>query len=188
MYQYSTRGLSSSKRTHGPRSRIIKGASDEVTKVLALATSEVGIGITSRAWNADTIRDGLSGHLRGTQQPCASPPFSDRDTPLWQVSSVGERKNQHREISRYPSENSRNRECCNKPSDNIYRYAFPPGFTSKRRRFFARVQVTYMQVHDVFSSSSGFLSFFFFFVRLPDFRIILFVIVLINDASYSRYF
>lgn len=59
---------------------------------------------------------------------------------------------------------------------------------SKRRRFFARVQVTYMQVHDVFSSSSGFLRFFFFFVRLPDFRIILFVIVLINDAFYSRYF
>lgn len=46
----------------------------------------------------------------------------------------------------------------------IYRFA------SKRRRFLS--QVTYMQVHDVFSSSSGFLRFFFFlsnfFVGLPD--------------------
>lgn len=49
----------------------------KLRKCLLWQTQRPSIGITSRAWNVDTIRDGLSGHLRGNAASDGS-----RYTPL----------------------------------------------------------------------------------------------------------
>lgn len=99
----------------------------KLRKCLLWQTQRPSIGITSRAWNVDTIRDGLSGHLRGNAASDGS-----RYTPLTvfldaKKNTKEKKENSSKDFTVSIGKFAEPWMLHSKLGDNIYRYTGIPG-------------------------------------------------------------
>lgn len=126
----------------------------KLRKCLLWQTQRPSIGITSRAWNVDTIRDGLSGHLRGNAASDGS-----RYTPLTvfldaKKNTKEKKENSSKDFTVSIGKFAEPWMLHSKLGDNIYRYTGIPGiyehFYLEEGRFLSRVTRTYIRMYGIF--------------------------------------